>query len=352
MSASSEEHADQEVPSSATGGADGACDSVTSSVTTGTESCTKSPAVSVAHSSLGSTRSWTRGRTRRTRPHRRKRATSSSAEDAGVTLPGLEKPQKQERRDDAPTSNRVSIVQRALSEPDSLTPVEVDRLVRVVFWKAIHDDDTAGPAARFCASVITAELDGMFIDRLLWACRDWFKQRDVPLRRSAAKAPAVPLMEHDAGHQLTAFVSFMATLLSAIPGSGTAASVGSCHSGHLFCLAALLCDSCKLVLRSPDLDWQKKVECLHNALTTAGEAAERGAPTRMVALVACLRDAFLSPDASEENRLTLLELIELRASGWKLSLEQQLHYTRLSDGAAEECDDVQNSLPLPCRVAE
>ncbi|KAL1473902.1 hypothetical protein MTO96_038382 [Rhipicephalus appendiculatus] len=238
------------------------------------------------------------------------------------------------------------------SEPDSLTPEEVDRLVGVVFWKAIQDDDSAEPAARFCARVITTELDGGFIDRLLWTCRDWFKQHDVPLRRSTARAPVEPHPQHDAGHQLMAFVSFMATLLSAIPGKGTAASVGSCHSGHIFCIAALLCESCKLVMRSPDLDYKTKVECLHRALTTAGEAAARGAPARMAALVACLRDAFMSSDVPEGNRLALLELIELRASGWKLSLEQQLHYMRLNDAAGDECDDVQNSLPLPCRVAE
>ncbi|KAL3218525.1 hypothetical protein MRX96_031519, partial [Rhipicephalus microplus] len=204
--------------------------------------------------------------------------------------------------------------------PDLLTPVEVDRLVRVVFWKAIHDDDSAEPAARFCARVITAELDGVFIDRLLWTCRVWFKEHDVPLRRSTAR--------------------------------GTAASVGSCHSGHIFCIAALLCDSCKLVLRSPELDHHTKVECLRRALTTAGEAAERGAPARMAALVDCLRDAFLSPDVPEDDRLTLLELIELRASGWKLSPEQQLSYASLNDAVGDECDDVQNLSPLPWRIAE
>ncbi|KAL3226193.1 hypothetical protein MRX96_049015 [Rhipicephalus microplus] len=83
------------------------------------------------------------------------------------------------------------------------------------------------------------------------------------------------------------------------------------------------------------MTWVHFVECLRRALTTAGEAAERGAPARMAALVACLRDAFLSSDVPEEARLTLLELIELRASGWKLSLEQQLYYASLSDAAGD-----------------
>ncbi|KAH8036221.1 hypothetical protein HPB51_020892 [Rhipicephalus microplus] len=151
------------------------------------------------------------------------------------------------------------------SDPDLLTPVEVDRLVRVVFWKAIHDDDIAEPAARFCARVITAELDGVFIDWLLWTCCDWFKQHNVLLRRSTAIVQWEPPPQQDAGNQVTALVGFMATLLSSIPGKGTAASVGSCHPGHIFCIAALLCDSCKLVLRSPELDHHTEVCYCHHS---------------------------------------------------------------------------------------
>ncbi|XP_075732591.1 uncharacterized protein LOC142775127 [Rhipicephalus microplus] len=81
-------------------------------------------------------------------------------------------------------------------------------------------------------------------------------------------------------------------------------------------------------------------------------AAEQGAPARMVALVACLRDALLSSDVPENDRLTLLEPIKLHASGWKLCLEQQLSYASLDDAAGDDCDYVQNLSPLPCRFSE
>ncbi|XP_075732042.1 MIF4G domain-containing protein B-like [Rhipicephalus microplus] len=350
-----EESADEEIPSSATGGADGAC-GVKASVTsceTGTESgMKKSSVVTVVYSNRASKKSKSRRKTSLSRPQRRKRGTSGNVENGDAAPSAQVTSKKQERRDDASTKKRISVVHRALSDPDLLTPVEVDRLVRVVFWKAIHDDDSAEPAAKFCARVITAELDGVFIDRLLWTCRVWFKEHDVPLRRSTARAQWKPPPQQEAVNQLTALVVFMAVLLSSIPGKGTAAYVGSCHSGHIFCIAALLCDSCKLVLRSPELDHHTKVECLRRALTTAGEAAERGAPARMAALVDCLRDAFLSPDVPEDDRLTLLELIELRASGWKLSPEQQISYASLNDAVGDECDDVQNLSPLPWRIAE
>ncbi|XP_075740238.1 MIF4G domain-containing protein A-like [Rhipicephalus microplus] len=127
----------------------------------------------------------------------------------------------------------------------------------------------------------------------------------------------------------------MAVLLSDVPKNPGGASMGSLHSGHLVSMAVLLCDSCRLVMISPQLDYEAKVECLRTALTTAGEAAEQGAPARMAALVACMRDAFLSSDVPEKARLTLLELAELRASGWKLSLEQQLFFVNLNDAAGD-----------------
>ncbi|XP_075740291.1 uncharacterized protein LOC142786469 isoform X1 [Rhipicephalus microplus] len=249
MIASREENTDKEIPSSATGGADGVC-GAKASVTTGTESRTKkSTVVTVVYSNRASKKSKSRRKTSLTRPQRRKRGTSGNVRNRDATPSAQATSKKQERRDDASTKKRISVVHRALSDPDLLTPVEVDRLVRVVFWKAIHDDDSAEPAARFCARVIT-------------------------------------------------------------------------------------------------------VECLRRALTTAGEAAERGAPARMAALVTCLRDAFLSSDVPEDDRLTLLELMELRASGWKLSPEQQLSYASLDDAVGDECDDVQNLSPLPWRIAE
>ncbi|KAH7948633.1 hypothetical protein HPB51_028438 [Rhipicephalus microplus] len=188
-------------------------------------------------------------------------------------------------------------------QPDLLTPEEVDVLVRVVLWKAIHDDDSAEPAAKFCTRVFRAELDGGFVDQLLWTCRKWLKQHDVPVQSSTFWAPLEPKTQKNAGQKLIAFVNFTAVLLPDVPENPGAASLGSLHSGHIFSMAALLCDSCRLVMNSPQLDYEAKVECLRRALTTAGEAAERGAPARMAALVDCLRDAFLSSGCSRGSSL-------------------------------------------------
>ncbi|KAH7932178.1 hypothetical protein HPB51_029491 [Rhipicephalus microplus] len=71
-----------------------------------------------------------------------------------ATLWGQENSKMEERRDDAPTKGRDSIVLRALSEPDLLAPKEVDGLVRIVLRKATHDNDLVEPAAKFCTRLI------------------------------------------------------------------------------------------------------------------------------------------------------------------------------------------------------
>lgn len=353
MTPPSEEPAAHEAPPTPTG--DVVVPSgVKVSATTGTAPCSQESTKTAAeHVNRGPGRSSPRPSQRRSRQQRRKRTTSSGNESTLEVAPsGHERSQNQKHADVELTGKPVSVVQKALSDPDSLTPLEVDRLVSVVFRKAIHEDDTAEPAAKFCATVITAGQDGEFIDCLLCTCRNWFRQHDLPSRQSATAAPEELPPDKDKVYQWTAFVSFLATLLEAIPGKGTALLVGSCHSGHAFCMAALLCESCKFIVRSPDLDFDTKVECLHSALMKAGQTADRGAPARMKTLVACLRDALLTLDMSEDNHLMLLELVELRASGWKWSPQQERYYSARNDTAGDDCYDAPHRSPLPCRTTE
>ncbi|XP_075527338.1 MIF4G domain-containing protein B-like isoform X1 [Dermacentor variabilis] len=349
---SGEPPADQEAPPLACGGAQSACDVKPLSDNAGIAASTpQQKSTATAERLKRAPSSSTRASERRTRQQRRKRETSGG-EGVDRSFSGHETSRKEEHGAAASTSQRLSIVQKALCDPDSLTAEQVDRLVRAVCGKAINDDDSAEMAARFCACVIAKERAGVFIDRLLCACRNWFKQRDLLLPKFTAAAPVEPPPEQKDSHRWGAFVSFLSVLLTAIPGKGKASAVASCHSGHIFCLALLLCESCKFMIHSPDLDWHTQIECIRSALKTAGMTAERAAPARMAALVACMRDEFSTPDASAETRLALLELLELHASGWKFSAQQQLYYAAHSGVAEPECEDDPSPLPLPCRTAQ
>lgn len=61
-------------------------------------------------------------------------------------------------------------------------------------------------------------------------------------------------------------------------------------------------------------------------LTSVGHQLETDCEQRMEQLVMHLFDAFSHPSQSDPLRKTLLEVIELRASGWSLDLPQTLYY--------------------------
>ncbi|KAK8772238.1 MIF4G domain-containing protein-like [Amblyomma americanum] len=89
-----------------------------------------------------------------------------------------------------------------------------------------------------------------------------------------------------------------------------------------------------------------QMECLRSVLTIAGEGIERCAPQRMETLVQRLREAFLLPDLSAQARKTLLEVIELRASGWQFNLAQELYHFPYTQASSTACE---SPTPPKCR---
>ncbi|XP_049522856.1 uncharacterized protein LOC125945232 [Dermacentor silvarum] len=227
----------------------------------------------------------------------------------------------------------LSVVEQALLEPDVLTPEQMERLAHVLCKKALNDADSAEPAAKFCATVIMKESEDTFLDFLMDNCRDRFRQREQFLPRCGAIGAATEQALTAAGpnHRWRALVSFLAELLGAISERGSV--VGTKLSGRAFCLAAMLCECCKVMLDMMTQDDAAELECLHFALKTAGRGAERAAPLRVSELAKCLRDRFLAEQCPPEARMALLELLELRASGWKMEEPQERYYTEDAGGA-------------------
>ncbi|KAH7967123.1 hypothetical protein HPB49_022907 [Dermacentor silvarum] len=69
-----------------------------------------------------------------------------------------------------------------------------------------------------------------------------------------------------------------------------------------------------------------EIECLRSVVTVAGQTMQRVAPHLMCALMGRLHDAYLEPSIPPRMRMVLLELIELRASGWQLKTSTQMYY--------------------------
>ncbi|XP_072145111.1 uncharacterized protein [Dermacentor andersoni] len=69
-----------------------------------------------------------------------------------------------------------------------------------------------------------------------------------------------------------------------------------------------------------------EMECLRWVLTAAGSAMEATVPWLMTMLTGRMRSAFMQSGVSAKARYTLLELIELRASGWQPNAAQVQYY--------------------------
>lgn len=224
-----------------------------------------------------------------------------------------------------------SLIKKALHDPNALSSHQLMELVRTICQRATEGIQNAEPMAQLCLSIIAKERGETFLESLLSACREWFNERDQLLRPLEASS-AVP-------RRWTAYVCFLAELLLGLRGRSASASAAPATAGRTaagsgaaptasrtLCLVMLLCDCCHIILRPPSLGNPGEMECLRSVLTIAGRAVERDAPQRMAALVGQLRHAFVQPGLSAQARKTLLELIELHASGWQLNLAQQLYY--------------------------
>ncbi|XP_077512019.1 MIF4G domain-containing protein-like [Amblyomma americanum] len=228
-----------------------------------------------------------------------------------------------------------SILGKALSDPNALNSDELQWLAHGTFSMASKTVDYAGPAAQLCGDIVESVADEAFVQKLLELGEDGLDE--LMESAIAADAEAEPL-------SWLPFVAFLAELLvrlRSVGGSDAATFSAFCGGESATSptrqLALLLCDCCRALLSFPSLDIGEEVECLRTALTVAGKDMEREAPEEVQALFSTMRKAFVRPALSASTCLALLELLELRASGWHLTKAQKEYYdTRASTVADVE----------------
>lgn len=102
-----------------------------------------------------------------------------------------------------------------------------------------------------------------FIDGLVESCNDFFKRREQLLRRCTARTRSAAQHPGSPSRSWTAYVTFLAELLAAVSRMESSDKI----SGRIFCLAALLCECCHIMLRSPAQDTTAEVSFI--AVTTS-----------------------------------------------------------------------------------
>ncbi|XP_064477918.1 MIF4G domain-containing protein-like isoform X2 [Ornithodoros turicata] len=209
------------------------------------------------------------------------------------------------------------LLKKALNDPNTMSSQQLMELVRAICTRATEGIQYAEPSAQLCLSIIEKERGETFVVSLVHACREWFNERDALLRGETATS--IP-------RRWTAYVTFLAELFlglrKRLPPSGETYRPAS----RTLTLVMLLYDCCHIILKPPSLYNAAEMECLRSVLTISGKLLERESGQRMLMLVSAMRNAFLLPTLAAQIRKTLLELIELHASGWQFSLPQRAYH--------------------------
>ncbi|XP_037572357.1 uncharacterized protein LOC119454524 [Dermacentor silvarum] len=217
-------------------------------------------------------------------------------------------------------SAKLRIIEKAVTDPDGLNTLQMQWLGFRICDRVTKDSNNVASAVEFCTSLIERGRTSAFIDGLVESCNDFFKRREQLLRRCTARTRSAAQHPGSPSRSWTAYVTFLAELLAAVSRMESSDKI----SGRIFCLAALLCECCHIMLRSPAQDTTAEMNCLRFVFMTAGSSIQRAAPHLSTALGKCLRDSFMDSNRSDDVRQALLGLIELRVSGWKLCTAQQL----------------------------
>ncbi|CAL1297703.1 unnamed protein product [Larinioides sclopetarius] len=262
-----------------------------------------------------------------------KRSKSFTADESprGIESIGFEK--------DAFPLEYQGLIRRAVLDPNSLSCQKLMELVRLICCKAVESVQYATPAAQLCFSIIEKEHDHTFLESLQNCCREWYNERDKLLR-----APFLTSVGTTAAgmRRWTAYLSFITELYLHVKNQHCQ-MIQSTNSGNLtgqllgphpnspmahlaLTLQTLLYESANIILKPPSLNCEGEIAILRKMLSSVGKQLEADCSQRMEQLVINLRDAFIYPSINAQIRKTLLELIELHASGWQLDLPQTLYY--------------------------
>lgn len=197
------------------------------------------------------------------------------------------------------------IVEKAIQDPAAVRGIQWMELAQAFCDSVVESNENAGTVATFCVFFSQMNKTRAFLCALTRTVRKWFDRRDQLLQASNGYP-----------RRWMAYVSLVTELFMGLRRQGARVS-------DIELLAMLTFECCLVILRTPMAGRNTEMECLLWVLTVAGRDVQSATPWLMVRLIRRMRDAFVQSDASAMARHTLLQLIELHASGWQLNAEQR-----------------------------
>lgn len=196
------------------------------------------------------------------------------------------------------------------------------QLVKHIMDRVVESRSFAEPAAKLCITIIEKEKNETFLESLLNTCQLWYQNREKYLKASSPSAGSSgsPSMRYPA------FMAFLNEMYCQLKRRQLQLKTQYDGVAPGLLLLTLLAKCCQECLKPPSVNSLKEMECLFFVLSSIGKDLETELPARMNAVLAGVRDAFLTSAAIPAIRKTLLQLIELHAAQWQLPAPAIMYY--------------------------
>lgn len=213
-------------------------------------------------------------------------------------------------------------IHRAVEDPNQVSARTLMQLVRHIMDRVVESRSFAESAAKLCITIIEKEKNETFLESLLNTCQLWYQNREKYLKASSPSAGSSgsPSMRYPA------FMAFLTEMYCQLKRRQLQLKTQYDGVPPGLLLLTLLAKCCQECLKPPSINSLKEMECLFFVLSSIGKDLEIELPSRMNAVLAGVRDAFLTSAAIPAIRKTLLQLIELHAAQWQLPAPAIMYY--------------------------
>ncbi|KAE8740199.1 hypothetical protein FOCC_FOCC014279 [Frankliniella occidentalis] len=213
-------------------------------------------------------------------------------------------------------------IHRAVEDPNQVSARTLMQLVKHIMDRVVESRSFAEPAAKLCITIIEKEKNETFLESLLNTCQLWYQNREKYLKASSPSAGSSgsPSMRYPA------FMAFLNEMYCQLKRRQLQLKTQYDGVAPGLLLLTLLAKCCQECLKPPSVNSLKEMECLFFVLSSIGKDLETELPARMNAVLAGVRDAFLTSAAIPAIRKTLLQLIELHAAQWQLPAPAIMYY--------------------------
>ncbi|XP_067860631.1 MIF4G domain-containing protein B isoform X1 [Heptranchias perlo] len=196
------------------------------------------------------------------------------------------------------------LLKTALKEPAS---VDLEKVASVIVEQSLQDLVFSKEAGRICYTIVQAESkqsgNSNFRRNILIRLQQEFLLKEQVRERSV--------------HEWVCLVTFICNIFDYL----------KVNNMPMMALVNPVYDCLMLLAQPESLQNEEEVDCLVLQLHRIGEQLQKMNSQRMDDLFCLLRDGFLLQDRpSSLSRLLLLEIIEFRAGGWKMSENAQKYY--------------------------